>query len=79
MTTTNTLNPELLEYLHWEVFTILPNDDGTVRVYLTEWEYAEPETVHNNDELLTLFRETVRAAYADIEDYIPAEYAKYLA
>lgn len=79
MTTTNTLNPELLEYLHWEVFTILPGENGAVRVYLTEWEYAEPEIIHNNDELLTLFRETVRAAYADMEDCIPAEYSKYLA
>lgn len=77
--TTTPLNPELLEYLHWEVFTILPGDNGTVRVYLTEWEYAEPEIVHNNDELLSLFRETVKATYDGMEDCIPAEYAKYLA
>lgn len=77
---TTTYNAELLEYLHWEVFTTIHDKDtDTIRVYVTDWEYEIPEIIHNNDELLRIFREIVEAAYDGIEDCIPSEYSKYLA
>lgn len=50
-----------------------------IRIYITSWDYEDPEIIRTNDELKKCTKECISDFYDGIEDFIPEMYLNYLA